>query len=118
MGPGEKILGLLGPNGAGKTTLFNVLTGFIPADHGKALFQGKDITGKPAYKIARMGIARTFQIERLIKGLTVLENALLFFQDQPGQRLDNIFFRWGKSASQEAGEPGKSRRPSPAIRPR
>ncbi|OGP57587.1 MAG: ABC transporter ATP-binding protein [Deltaproteobacteria bacterium RBG_13_61_14] len=104
---GETI-GLIGPNGAGKTTLFNVLTGFIPADGGAVHFQGKGITGKAPYRIARMGIARTFQILRLIKRLSVLENALLCFQDQPGERLGSIFFRSRQSAKQEAANREKA----------
>jgi ABC-type branched-subunit amino acid transport system ATPase component len=103
-----EIVGLIGPNGAGKTTLFNVLTGFIPAESGQASFRGKPITGKPPYKITRMGIARTFQILRLIKRLTVLDNALLCFQDQPGERLGNIFFRNRQSARQEAANREKA----------
>jgi ABC-type branched-subunit amino acid transport system ATPase component len=88
-----KIIGLIGPNGAGKTTLFNVITGFIPAENGKILFQGIELHKKPAYKIANLGIARTFQDLRLIYQLSVLENVLLSFRNQAGEKLGNVFFR-------------------------
>ena len=55
-----QIVGLIGPNGSGKTTLFNVITGFYPADSGKVLYKGKDITRCKPYEIAKMGVARTF----------------------------------------------------------
>jgi len=96
-----EILGLIGPNGAGKTTLFNVLTGFIPPDRGKATFKHIGLIGLSPYRIARTGIARTFQTLRLIHRLSVLDNVLLTFQDQPGDRLRNVFFRPGVSAMRE-----------------
>ncbi|NTW36851.1 MAG: ATP-binding cassette domain-containing protein [Syntrophobacteraceae bacterium] len=64
-----KIVGLIGPNGSGKSTLFNVITGFYPADSGGIFFKGRDITRCKPYEIARMGIARTFQIVRPLLGL-------------------------------------------------
>ncbi len=88
-----EILGLLGPNGAGKTTLFNVISGFIPTDSGKTTFRGVDITRFSPHRIANTGIARTFQNLRLIRQLSVLDNVLLSFRQQPGERLDNVFFR-------------------------
>jgi branched-chain amino acid transport system ATP-binding protein len=69
-----EILGLIGPNGSGKTTLINVVTGLYPATAGSVLACGVDITNKPAYLIARAGIARTFQTIRLFRELTVREN--------------------------------------------
>ncbi len=69
-----EILGLIGPNGAGKTTFVNVITGMLPITSGKVLFKGKDITGWPAYKVGRIGIARTFQIVKPFRGMTVREN--------------------------------------------
>lgn len=96
-----EILGLLGPNGAGKTTLFNVITGFLKADRGKATFRGVNLLDVPPHRIVRASIARTFQKLRLIRRLSVLENVLLTFRDQPGEQLGNVFFRWKVSARSE-----------------
>ncbi|MFA7168076.1 MAG: ATP-binding cassette domain-containing protein, partial [Sphaerochaetaceae bacterium] len=71
------ITGLIGPNGAGKTTLFNNMTGLDTPTSGKVHFDGRDITGMPAYRICRFGIARTFQNIRLFKELSVAENIML-----------------------------------------
>ncbi len=89
----NEIVGLIGPNGAGKTTFFNVITGFIPPDAGNARFRGENLLKLPAHRMAGIGIARTFQDLRLIRQITVLENVLLSFRDQPGENLSNIFFR-------------------------
>lgn len=69
-----QIVGLIGPNGSGKTTLFNVITGFYPADSGNVLFKGREITHCKPYAIAKLGIARTFQIVRPLLDLSVLDN--------------------------------------------
>jgi branched-chain amino acid transport system ATP-binding protein len=69
-----EILGLIGPNGSGKTTLINVITGLLPANGGRIVVSGLDITNRPPYEIAQAGIARTFQTIRLFRELTVLEN--------------------------------------------
>ncbi len=71
------ICSLIGPNGAGKTTFFNLITGHIKPDSGKVLFQGEDITGKPAMAITRKGIARSFQIVNIFPQLTVYENVMV-----------------------------------------
>lgn len=104
----QEILGLIGPNGAGKTTLFNVLTGFLNCDRGRAMFKEKEITQKAPHKIANWGITRTFQDLRLIKRLTVLQNVLLAFKNQPGENLGNIFFRWKLCRSVEAANTEKA----------
>jgi branched-chain amino acid transport system ATP-binding protein len=76
------IHGVIGPNGAGKTTLFNLLTGFLAPTAGTIELQGRDITGQPAYRVARLGIARTFQNIRLFGQLSVIENVKAALQSQ------------------------------------
>lgn len=73
----KQIYGLIGPNGAGKTTLFNIITGFLEATEGSIQFSGKELTRLPANKIARLGIARTFQNVRLFGTMTVKDNVLV-----------------------------------------
>jgi branched-chain amino acid transport system ATP-binding protein len=72
-----EIYGLIGPNGAGKTTLFNLLTGMVPADTGRFVFDGQAISGLKPHQIAARGIARTFQNIRLFAGLSALENVMI-----------------------------------------
>ncbi|MDX2140068.1 MAG: ABC transporter ATP-binding protein [Chloroflexota bacterium] len=73
----HSIVSLIGPNGAGKTTFFNCLTGLYPPDDGEILFKGVSIWGLSADRIARAGIARTYQNTRLFEGMTVLEQVLV-----------------------------------------
>ena len=68
------IHGVIGPNGAGKTTLFHLLSGFLRPTAGSIRFDGRDITGEPSYRVARLGIARTFQNIRLFGDLPVIDN--------------------------------------------
>jgi branched-chain amino acid transport system ATP-binding protein len=79
------ITGLIGPNGAGKTTLFNLLTGFDKADKGEWRFLGDALQGLPAYKVARKGMVRTFQLTKSLARLTVIENMKLGATDQRGE---------------------------------
>jgi branched-chain amino acid transport system ATP-binding protein len=72
-----EIFGLVGPNGSGKTTLTNAITGFYPPQKGQVLLQGQDITGLAPHKVARRGVARTFQNLALFNGMSVLDNILL-----------------------------------------
>lgn len=74
--PGE-ILGLIGPNGAGKTTFVNALSGFVRLTAGSIEIGGTDVTNWPAHKLARFGLARTFQSPRFFRSLTVLQNVEL-----------------------------------------
>lgn len=72
-----QITALIGPNGAGKTTLFSIISGFIKASAGAVHYAGEDITGEPPHRLARRGIARTFQIVQPFVGLSVRENILV-----------------------------------------
>jgi branched-chain amino acid transport system ATP-binding protein len=65
---------IIGPNGAGKSTLFNLLTGYHRVDSGEVLYKGRDITNWPPHKIARLGIARAFQVSNIYPALTTYEN--------------------------------------------
>ncbi|WP_331232360.1 ABC transporter ATP-binding protein [Natronorarus salvus] len=73
----DEIVGLIGPNGSGKTTTFNLITGFLKPDSGKVTFDGQEITNAKPYSIAKMGLGRTFQINRPFGRLTVFENMLV-----------------------------------------
>lgn len=73
----QSIVGLIGPNGAGKTTLFNCISGLCRPTKGKVLFDGEDITGRKPYVIAAKGAARTFQVVRPLKDMTVFDNVLV-----------------------------------------
>jgi len=72
-----RITALIGPNGAGKTTLFSIISGFIKANEGAVRYAGMDVTGEPPHRLARRGIARTFQIVQPFVGLSVRENILV-----------------------------------------
>lgn len=72
----HEILAIIGPNGAGKTSLFNSITGFYHPQRGSICFTGTDITGIPSYKIAKLGIARTFQNIALYSGMSTLDNIM------------------------------------------
>jgi branched-chain amino acid transport system ATP-binding protein len=74
--PGE-LLGLIGPNGAGKSTLFNLIAGVLPPSAGEIWFDGQQVTGWKSHDIARIGVARTFQIPKPYRQLSVVENVML-----------------------------------------
>ncbi len=123
LGEGE-ILGLIGPNGAGKTTLVSLVSGTLAPSEGEIYYQGRPITALPAYRRARLGIGRTFQIMRPFPGLSVLDNVavgalfgradgrpgLAQAREQARACLD--FVGLGRAAGQRADElggPGRKR---------
>jgi branched-chain amino acid transport system ATP-binding protein len=78
---------IIGPNGAGKTTFFNVISGFYPPSSGSIWFDGADITALPAYRRARLGMARTFQITEIFPELSVFENVRIGAEVAAGYHL-------------------------------
>jgi len=100
--PRGAITALIGPNGAGKTTLFNLLTGFDKPNAGNWSFDGTNLAGIPAFKAARMGQVRTFQLTKSLGLLTVLENMKLGATNQSGERLwaSILPFLWKKQDKQ------------------
>ncbi len=123
LAPGE-ILGLIGPNGAGKTTLISLISGTLAPSEGEVLFQGGSINRLPAFRRARLGIGRTFQIMRPFPGLSVLDNVAVgaLFGRDGGQtnmaqareqaRVSLEFVGLGKFIDQRADElggPGRKR---------
>jgi len=92
--PRGQITALIGPNGAGKTTFFNLLTGFDKPNTGTWIFDGKNLAGVASYKVARMGMVRTFQLTKALSLLTVMENMRLGYQNQTGENPLAAMFRW------------------------
>jgi len=90
------ITALIGPNGAGKTTLFNLLTGFDKPDSGEWTFNKKSVAGTAPYRLARMGMVRTFQLTKALSRMTVMDNMLLGASGQSGERVFNALlpFTW------------------------
>jgi ABC-type branched-subunit amino acid transport system ATPase component len=95
------IVAVIGPNGAGKTTLLNVLTGFLAPQSGRFYLGERELTGLAPYRIARLGIARTFQDLRLISQVSVLENVLLARPNQKGERLLPALLQFGVAAEEK-----------------
>lgn len=85
-----EVFTLIGPNGAGKTTFINLLTGFLMPTSGAVTFKGRDITRAAQAERVKLGIARTFQINRLFRGLTVLENVYMAIAERAGAAPDML----------------------------
>ncbi len=91
-----QIVGLIGPNGSGKSTALNCISGFIKPDDGAVTFRGQDITGSRPSRIANLGIMRTFQVTKLARRMTLLENLLLGAQSAQDESLTSSFLRGGR----------------------
>ncbi len=98
--PPSGIVALIGPNGAGKTTLINILTGFLRPESGTFYLGEREISRLPPHRIARLGIARTFQELRLISQISVIDNVLLARPRQRGEALFRALFRAGVAAEE------------------
>ena len=96
-----KIHGLIGPNGAGKTTIFNNITGIYAPDSGKIVFMGKDITRSSPYRVAQLGIGRTFQNIRLFSNLSVRENVVIASGMDATYNMPQAFLRTKKFKDRE-----------------
>ncbi len=96
------ITGLIGPNGAGKTTVFNLITGFLSAEHGSIRLRGRELLGLAPHAVERLGVARTFQHLRLWGKMTVLENVLLGCATPAGESVLGLFLRPGAVRAEEA----------------
>jgi branched-chain amino acid transport system ATP-binding protein len=107
------ITGLIGPNGAGKTTLFAVIAGFEKPSSGRVVLQGEDITGRRPHELARMGLARTFQIVQPFAGLSVRENiAVGAFLREP-QR--SLALRAAEAVAERVGLADQLDKPAAAL---
>jgi branched-chain amino acid transport system ATP-binding protein len=84
---------LIGPNGAGKTTAFDLISGFVKPHGGSVRFAGSRIDGRAPEDVARLGLVRTFQLTRLFRAMSVLDNLLVAGQQHPGERLARIVIR-------------------------
>jgi branched-chain amino acid transport system ATP-binding protein len=100
VGEGE-VHGIMGPNGAGKTTCFHALTGRYKPDAGRVTFAGEDVTGLAPRRIARLGIARSFQLMNLFDEYTALQNATLATPEFRARGLDSVSDAWRPGAARE-----------------
>jgi branched-chain amino acid transport system ATP-binding protein len=103
------ITGLIGPNGAGKTTLFNMVAGSLRPTAGKVTLDGQEITGLAPEALFARGLARTFQIPRPFRRMSVMENVLLPPPGQTGETVMGALFRRGRVAKEEARLRDKAR---------
>src|SRR5213075_2526810 len=103
VGEGE-LHGIIGPNGAGKTTCFHVLTGRYPPDAGRVTFAGRDVTGLAPRHIARLGIARSFQVMNLFDDYSALENAVVATPEFRAGSFDILGDAWRRGPARERAQ--------------
>jgi branched-chain amino acid transport system permease protein len=103
-----QVTALIGPNGAGKTTIFNMICGTIRADSGRVHLRGADVTGRPAYELARNGLARSFQDVRVCQRLTAIDNVAMAVPGQSGERVSQLLLRPLNARRTEAKVLGKA----------
>ncbi|HVO15372.1 MAG TPA: ABC transporter ATP-binding protein [Alphaproteobacteria bacterium] len=108
-----EIAALIGPNGAGKSTLFGLISGFIRPDAGHIRFEGRDITGLPAHRIAALGLVRTFQITQPFAHLTVRENIAVGAHLRLGGRRDAL--RHAAQVARRVGLDGRLDQPAARL---
>jgi len=103
---GGEVLGLIGPNGSGKTTYLNLITGIYPPTTGDILFRGESLVGCPPHEVARKGIARTFQNNRLFSNLSVLDNVIIGMHGKQRSQWYHAIFqsRFARRELREAAE--------------
>ncbi len=89
-----EIVGLIGPNGSGKSTFFNLITGIYQPTNGTIFFKGENLVGKKAHQIAKKGVARTFQNNRLFSDISVLDNVILGMHYRQKTNLLDTLFRY------------------------
>jgi len=104
----NSITGLIGPNGAGKTTMFNLIAGSLKLDQGEVYFSEQKVNNFAPHQIARLGLARTFQIPKTLKKMTVLENLMLVPSGQSGENIWNNWFRGSKVENEEKANAAKA----------
>ena len=97
----REILSIIGPNGAGKTTLINGISGVFPPDRGRVLLEGRVLNGLAPYKVARLGVARTFQNVALFAGMSVLENLMLGRNAEMKSSVIGCAVYWGRARREE-----------------
>jgi branched-chain amino acid transport system ATP-binding protein/neutral amino acid transport system ATP-binding protein len=102
------ITGLIGPNGAGKTTMFNLIAGSLDLDQGEVYFSEQKVNNFAPHQIARLGLARTFQIPKTLKKMTVMENLMLVPSGQSGENLWNSWFNSAKVSREEKSVEAKA----------
>ncbi len=97
-----EVLSLIGPNGAGKTTFFNLVSGFLAPSAGSARYRGQDITGLPPYRIAALGLVRTFQKTNIFSEIPVRDGVVTGFHLMRRAGVASILFHTGKAKAEQA----------------